>query len=123
MWIIAIAVILLVLVGPVMVGARVVGAGHQGFWRCFGALFVAGFIGAIAVRMFGNLGFLSVFGSAIGFSWVLDTTYLRGLAIALIQTLLAVVLVVVLMATALGGVFKGAFGEPHGRPAHTSGSV
>ena len=40
MWLIAIAIALLVIVGPVMVGARVVGAGRTGFWICLGALIV-----------------------------------------------------------------------------------
>lgn len=105
MWLIAIAIILFVSVAPVMVGARVVGAKRNGFWICLGALLIASLISWFAVRLFHGLGILGIFASALGYMLVLDTTYLRGLGIAVIQMVLTVVLVVVLMATALGSMF------------------
>lgn len=105
MWLIAIAVILFVSVVPVMVGARVVGARRNGFWISFGALLIAGLISWFAVRLFHGLGILGIFGSALGYMLVLDTTYLRGLAIAAIQMVLTVLLVIVLAVTALGSMF------------------
>lgn len=105
MWLIAIAIILFVSVAPVMVGARVVGAKRNGFWICLGALLIASLISWFAVRLFHGLGILGIFASALGYMLVLDTTYLRGLGIAVIQMVLTVVLVVVLMATAVGSMF------------------
>jgi hypothetical protein len=105
MWLIAIAIILFISVVPVMVGARVVGARRDGFWICFGALLIAGLISWFAVRLFHGLGILGIFASALGYMLVLDTTYLRGLGIAVIQMILTVVLVFVLMATAIGSMF------------------
>jgi hypothetical protein len=105
MWLIAIAIVLFISVVPVMVGARVVGARRDGFWICFGALLIASLISWFAVRLFHGLGILGIFGSALGYMLVLDTTYLRGLGIAVIQLILTVVLVFVLMATAIGSMF------------------
>ncbi len=105
MWLIAIALVLFVSVVPVMVGARVVGARRNGFWICLGALLIASLISWFAVRLFHGLGILGIFASALGYMLVLDTTYLRGLGIAVIQMVLTVVLVVVLMATAIGSMF------------------
>ena len=105
MWLIAIALVLFVSVVPVMVGARVVGAKRNGFWICLGALLIASLISWLAVRMFHGLGILGIFASALGYMLVLDTSYLRGLGIAVIQLVLTVVLVVVLMATAIGSMF------------------
>ena len=105
MWLIAIALVLFVSVVPVMVGARVVGARRNGFWICLGALLIASLISWLAVRLFHGLGILGIFASALGYMLVLDTTYLRGLGIAVIQMVLTVVLVVVLMATAIGSMF------------------
>ena len=106
MWLIAIALVLFVSVVPVMVGARVVGAKRNGFWICLGALLIASLISWLAVRLFHGLGILGIFASALGYMLVLDTTYLRGLGIAVIQMVLTVVLVVVLMATAIGSMFN-----------------
>jgi hypothetical protein len=105
MWLIAIALVLFVSVVPVMVGARVVGAKRNGFWISLGALLIASLISWLAVRLFHGLGILGIFASALGYMLVLDTTYLRGLGIAVIQLVLTVVLVVVLMATAIGSMF------------------
>lgn len=105
MWLIAIALVLFVSVVPVMVGARVVGAKRNGFWICLGALLIASLISWLAVRLFHGLGILGIFASALGYMLVLDTSYLRGLGIAVIQLVLTVVLVVVLMATAIGSMF------------------
>mgnify|MGYP001556757455 CR=1 FL=1 len=92
MWLIAIAIILFVSVAPVMVGARVVGAKRNGFWICLGALLIASLISWFAVRLFHGLGILGIFASALGYMLVLDTTYLRGLGIAVIQMVLTEVL-------------------------------
>jgi hypothetical protein len=86
MWLIAVAIILFISVVPVMVGARVVGARRNGFWVCLGALLLA-----VLISWFDML--------------VLDTNYLRGLAIAVIHMVLVGVLIFVLMVTAIGSMF------------------
>ena len=105
MWLIVLALILFISVVPVMVGARVVGAQRNGFWICFGALLISSIISWIAMRLFHGLWFLGFFASGLGYMIVLDTTYLRGLGIAVIQGLLVVALVFVLAITALGSMF------------------
>ncbi|MEP6504232.1 MAG: hypothetical protein ABJD97_12935 [Betaproteobacteria bacterium] len=102
MFLLAIAIVLFVSVVPVMVGARVVGARRNGFFICLGALLIAGLISWFAVRTFHGLGILGIFASALGYMLVLDTTYLRGLAIAVIQAVLTVLLAVVVAVTVLG---------------------
>ena len=103
MWLIAIAIALLVIVGPVMVGARVVGAGRTGFWICLGALIVSNILVTMAGHLFHGLGLIAgIFAAALGYMWVLDTTYLRGLAICAIQFVITLVVVVVLAFTFVG---------------------
>ena len=103
MWLIAIVVGLLVIVGPVMVGARIVGAGRTGFWICLGALIVSNILVSIAGHIFHRLGLVAgVFAAAFAYMLVLDTTYLRGLAICAIQMAITLVLVVVLAFTFIG---------------------
>ena len=107
MFLLAIAIVLFVSVVPVMVGARVVGARRNGFFICLGALLIAGLISWFAVRTFHGLGFLGIFASALGYMLVLDTTYLRGLGIAVIQAVLTVLLAVVVAVTVLGTAIHG----------------
>ena len=107
MFLLAIAIVLFVSVVPVMVGARVVGARRNGFFICLGALLIAGLISWLAVRTFHGLGFLGIFASALGYMLVLDTTYLRGLGIAVIQAVLTVLLAVVVAVTVLGTAIHG----------------
>ncbi len=103
MWLIAIAVALLVIVGPVMVGARVVGAGRTGFWICLGALIVSNILVSIAGHVFHGLGLLlGIFVAALAYMIVLDTTYLRGLAICAIQFAITAVVIVILAFTFIG---------------------
>lgn len=101
MFLVAIALVLVLSVIPVKIGAHVVGARRTGFWACFAALVVAGLIGGWAVHAVRLGAALSVFASALGYMVILDTTYLRGLAIAVIQGVLTVLLVIALAATAL----------------------
>jgi divalent metal cation (Fe/Co/Zn/Cd) transporter len=107
MLLIAIAIVLFVSVVPVMIGARVVGARRNGFWICLGALLIATLIAGFAVRAFHGLGLLAIFASALGYMLVLDTTYLRGLAIAVIQGVLTVLLAIVVAVTVLGTAIHG----------------
>ena len=106
MWLlIAIVLILLITVAPVMVAARIVGAGRTGFWMCLLALIVSSVIVGVAVRMFHGGGLLAFFASALGFMLILDTTYLRGLGIVVLQYLIIGLIAVVLTFTAIGSMF------------------
>ena len=105
MWLIALAVILLIAAAPVMIGARIVGAGRTGFWAALGALIVSNIIVSVAVAFFHRLGFLAIFVAPLGYMWVLDTTYLRALAIEVIQFAIIVGLVFILALTAIGSAF------------------
>ena len=101
-FIIVVAVILLLTVVPVMIAARIVGAKRTGFWVSLLALIVSYLIVGIALRMFHGGGLLSLFAAALGFMLILDTTYLRGLAVVILQYIFTAVIVVILMFTALG---------------------
>jgi hypothetical protein len=103
MWLIGIVlVVLLVTVVPVMIAARIVGARRTGFWISLLALVVSALIVGFALRVFHGGGVLAIFAAALGFMLILDTTYLRGLAIVILQYMIAVVIGLVLAFTALG---------------------
>lgn len=107
MWILALAIALFVCVVPVMIGARIVRARRHGFVISLLALVVSYLIMGFALRMFHGLGALSIFAAALGYMLILDTSYLRGLAVALIQNVLTVVLAVIVAATIFGSVSHG----------------
>jgi hypothetical protein len=96
------ALVLLLSVIPVKIGASAVGARRDGLLACFAALVLASIVGGFAAHHFGLGGALSVFAAALVYMLVLDTTYVRGLAVAAIQFTLSIVLVVALAATAVG---------------------
>jgi hypothetical protein len=102
MWLIVLAIVLLVIVAPVMIAARIVGAGRTGFWYSMLALIVSFAIVGIAVRMFHGGGLLAFFVAPLGFMLILDTTYLRGLAVVLLQYVISALIVVILAFTAIG---------------------
>jgi hypothetical protein len=101
-FLIVVLVILLLTVVPVMIAARIVGAGRSGFWICLLALFVSSLIVGFAVRVFHGGGLLAFFVAPLGFMWILDTSYLRGLLMVILQYVIIAVIAVVLMFTALG---------------------
>src|SRR3954468_8311982 len=106
MFLVVLALVLVLCVIPVKIGASVVGAKRDGLLPCFVALVLASLIGGLAARYvhlgraavhrFHLAGVLSVFVAALVYMLVLDTTYLRGLAVAVIQYALTVLLVIVL---------------------------
>ena len=105
MWLIVLAIVLLIVVAPVMIGARIVGAGRTGFWMSLLAMIVSYLIVGVAVRMFHGGGLLAFFAAPLGFMLILDTTYLRGLGIVVLQYVITAVIVLVLAFTALGSMF------------------
>lgn len=102
MWLIVLAVVLLVTVVPVMIAARIVGARRSGFWISLGALIVSFLIVGFAVRVFHGGGLLAFFIAPLGYMMILDTTYLRGLGIVVLQYLIAILIGVIIAFTALG---------------------
>ena len=102
MLLVVIALVLAISVIPVKIGASLVGAKRDGLLACFVALVLASLIGGFAARHFHLGGALSVFVAALVYMLVLDTSYLRGLAVAVIQFALSVLLVIALAATFVG---------------------
>ena len=102
MWLIVLAIVLLIAVAPVMIAARIVGAGRNGFFSCLLAMIVSFLIVGLAVRLFHGGGLVAFFAAPLGFMWILDTTYLRGLLMVVLQYLIIGVIFAILMFTAIG---------------------
>ncbi len=102
MWLIVLAIVLLVVAAPVMIAARIVGAGRTGFWASLLALIVSNVIVAFAVHLFHAGGLLAFFAAPLGFMLILDTGYLRALGIMLLQGLIMAAIIAVLLFTAIG---------------------
>ena len=102
MWLIVLAVVLLIVVAPVMIAARIVGAGRTGFWVSLLAMIVSFVIVGFAVRLFHGGGLLAFFAAPLGFMLILDTTYLRGLGIVVLQYLITALIAVIIAFTAIG---------------------
>jgi len=90
---------------PVMVAARLVGAGRTGFGAALLAVIAQGVFSS-ATRIISSDFYVSVFvavllGSAI-YAFVLDTTLIRGLAIGVLSTVIAVAGLML-----LGGLLSG----------------
>jgi hypothetical protein len=99
---IVVLVVLLLTVVPVMIAARIVGARRTGFWASLLALIVSYLIIGVAAHIFRNIGLLAFFVAPLGFMLILDTTYLRGLLLVILQGLITGLIAVILMFTALG---------------------
>ena len=102
MWLLVLAVVLLVVVAPVMIAARIVGAGRNGFLASLLAMIVSYVIVACAVHLFRVGGLLAFFAAPLGYMLILDTNYLRALGIVLLQYLITALIAVVLLFTAIG---------------------
>jgi hypothetical protein len=102
MFLVVLLVILLLTVVPVMVAARVVGARRTGFGASLVALIVSYLIVGVAVHLLRGGGLLALLVAPLGFMLILDTTYLRGLLMVILQYLFACLIAVILMFTALG---------------------
>ena len=101
-FLVVLLVILLLTVVPVMIAARVVGARRTGFGASLVALIVSYLIIGVAAHIFRNIGLLAFFVAPLGFMLILDTTYLRGLLLVILQGLITCLIAVILMFTALG---------------------
>lgn len=103
MWLLSTLIALALSALTVVIGAHAVGARRRGFLICLVAMVISFLITGFALRALHHLAFLAVFASGLGYMLVLDTTYWRGLGIALIHAVLMVVLAFLLAATAFHG--------------------
>ena len=103
-FLVVLLVILLLTVVPVMIAARIVGARRTGFWASLLALIVSYLIIGVAAHIFRNIGLLAFFVAPLGYMLILDTTYLRGLLMVILQGLIFGVIAVILTFTMLGSI-------------------
>ncbi|MDR3385866.1 MAG: hypothetical protein P4L92_02335 [Rudaea sp.] len=76
-----------VTVFPVMVGARVVGAGNRGLWSALFSVLILAALSAVVPRYFPNHAAafaISTAASGVFLAGILDTTFLRALAVSVI---------------------------------------
>lgn len=119
MQLIILAVVLVLSILPVKLGASVVGAKRAEWPMCFVALVVASVACGFAVHQLrlgsGSMAIvgivLSVLLAGLVYMLVLGTTYPRGLAVSLIQWAGSALLVVVLASTVLGPTLHRALGH------------
>jgi hypothetical protein len=95
--------ILLVIVAllPVKIAAGLVGARNDSFGACLIAVIVAVVINTLAARLFHYGGFVSALLTGVAYMLVLETTYLKGVLIALLQVVIAWLFGLLLMALGL----------------------
>jgi hypothetical protein len=101
------AFIFIIIIYPIMLAARLVGAGKTGFGSVVFSLFLLAIAG-ILIRLFITdeivVGLITIPVGSIIYSFALDTTILRGFAISVLA-----VLIIVVSVMALAGIFT-AFG-------------
>ena len=105
--IISFAIIFIIIIYPIMLAARLVGAGKTGFGSVVFSLFLL-LIAGVLIRLFITndigVGLITIPVGSIIYSFALDTTILRGFAISILAVLIVVVALI-----ALSGIFT-AFG-------------
>ena len=100
-------VLVVVMVVPIMIGARVVDARNTGFGHALVAVIILSIISSGVNALTASVFVSFVISSALGamvLAGVLGTTFLRGLAISLIAAVIQVVVAIVLAMVILGGV-------------------
>src|SRR5262245_55052439 len=96
---------IVIIVMPVKFAAQFVGAGRTGFWMCLIAVIVVSVLdsmlgGFITNRFAHFVVSLAVSGGI--YMMILDTTYMKGIGISLIQLLLLIVLALIVAALFAG---------------------
>ncbi|HEX4509732.1 MAG TPA: hypothetical protein VH328_06630 [Burkholderiaceae bacterium] len=95
---------------PIKIGAILVRAGRTGLGACFLALLVSWFFVFLFSLVLWHGGvLLSVFTTALAYMMVLRTTYLKGLAIAVIQFMITWIFVFIAGAAMVGPTVYGVF--------------
>ncbi len=101
-FIVLFAVVAVVLVVPVMIGARMVGAKNTGFGSAFLAVIILAFFSSAidALVVDDVLAVLAavIFGTFV-LAWILGTTFFRALAVSVIATIIQAVAIIALAAT------------------------
>ena len=103
--VLAVLILIAVIVVPVMLAARLVGAGKAGFGSVLFAVFLQICLSAATHYFVSSRVIIAVIAIVVGsaiYAFVLDTTWLRGFGISILSTVIAVV-VVILLATTLAG--------------------
>lgn len=86
--------VLAITVVPIMIAARIVGAGNTGFGSCLTAAFLLTVINTITSGMVGDDLIGAAINAVVGavvFKFVLDTTYVRGFCISVLATVIVIV--------------------------------
>ncbi len=86
--------ILAIVVVPIMIAAKIVGAGNTGFGSCLTAAFLLTAINTITSGMVGDDLIGATINAVVGavvFKFVLDTTFVRGLFISVLATVIVIV--------------------------------
>ena len=101
--VISLTIIFIIIIYPIMLAARLVGAGKTGFGSVVFSLFLL-IIAGVLIRLFTTneigVGLITIVVGSIIYSFALDTTILRGFAISILAALIVVVAFI-----ALSGVF------------------
>ena len=94
------ATILLVIVAllPVKIAANLIGARNTGFGACLVAVLVAVVVNLVAGHLVHYGGLVSVLVTGLVYMGILETTYVKGVLIALLQIVIAWLLKLVLVA-------------------------
>lgn len=106
LFLLVILVFLAVTVGPLQLAAIAVGARRRGFGWCLVATTLSGFFhaGGLYTPIVGNI--IAFFSSGLVYAAMLDSTFARGLLMALIQLVLAVALFAALWWLGLNEVWR-----------------
>lgn len=100
---VAILVGLFLIVFPVQLAAKAMGAGRTDFLSCLGALILASILQSIGsiLPIFGNL--IAFILSAWAFSAILETSFWRGMGIAVLHVIFGTILMILLTVIGLSG--------------------
>ncbi len=89
-------VLVLLALLPVKIAAGAMGARRTSFGACLVAVILAFIVNAVFGRLFAYGWFVSVLVTGFAYMLVLDTTYLRGVMIAVLQAVVSFLLVLLL---------------------------
>lgn len=104
-FLIIIAVLVAITVAPVMIGARIVGANNTGFGSALLAVVMLGAVSVGVDHFIGNrvLAFVvSATAGALLLAGILGTTFLRGLAVSAIVTVIQIAVMLVVVGALIG---------------------
>lgn len=103
--VLSLALVFVIIILPVMIAARMVGAGRTSFWPVVFAVLLQVLFGVLIRLVIENellLGFTSAVGGSLIYSFALKTTILRGFAISLLAV--GIVVVALLLLTGVASV-------------------